>query len=340
METMYKLFTSSLLLGSGLIACAQTNGNLGRDLMPAGEETIDLPPDHGAEYDMSGGLAVGDPVPDFTVYDASGESATLSDLLSRDKPVLLISGSVTCDKFADSFRIGNDNALGLNTRAFLLNQQDDLAIVFLYGMEAHPTSGACPTNCPVAQTTDTLVAQHEIYADRLAALTSWTSATDLEFPFAMFADNPDNAVYNTFFERPNGVVGINCDGRVGLRADWMTSFLGVDAGQDQTTAWAASQAACYAENGSLAIDGNPQDSPAFTIAPNPSVFGSETRILSAPARWTSLEIRDALGRLHHEGLLAPDGDRSLALPLLPHGLYHVILRNDHASVSRRWIVHE
>lgn len=335
---MYKLFTCSLLLGSGLFACAQTSGNLGRDFMPTLAEPIDLPPNHGAEYDMSGGLAIGDPVPDFTVYDASGGSMNLSDLLSRDKPILFLSGSVTCDKFADSFRIGNDNALGLSAREFLLNQQDNLAIVFLYGMEAHPTSGACPSNCPPAQTTDTLVAQHEVYADRLAALTSWTSATDLEFPFAMFADNPDNAVYNTYFERPNGVLGINCDGTVGLRADWMTSFLGVAAGQDQTTSWAASQAPCYAENASLATDGNPQATPDFTIAPNPSAFGAETRILSAPAHWTSLEIRDALGRLHHASRLAPGGNPSVVLPRLPRGLYHVTLHNGGASVSRRWIV--
>ena len=52
----------------------------------------------------------------------------------------------------------------------------------------------------------------------------WTHPSTT-FPFTMYADNPDNAVYNNFFQRPFGLIALNCDGTVGIRADWVTNHL-------------------------------------------------------------------------------------------------------------------
>lgn len=327
---MQKLFTLSIVLGVLLKGYAQTSGNLGRPDLPALSESVDLPPHHGELYDMSGGYTAGEQVADFTVYNSEGESYTLSDLLNGQKPVLLISGSVTCDKFANTFRTSYTGQLSLDARQALIDLQDQAEILFIYGMEAHPTSGACPTNCPIAQTTDTLVAQHATYADRLAALDSWMDALDLDFPFQMMADNPDNAVYNTFFERPNGVVGLNCDGRVGLRADWMTSFFGMADGQLAVQTWLADQTPCYSSNAS-SIPATPNPAlPDFTIAPNPSNGNKPAQIFGAPTG-ALFEIRDLTGRLQS----GPEPH----LPALPSGSYLVTMKIDGIpSRSHRWIV--
>lgn len=328
---MQKFFTLSVALGVLLTSYAQTSENLGRPDLPLSSEPVDLPPHHGELYDMSGGYTMGEQVADFTVYNSAGESLTLSDLLNGEKPVLLISGSVTCDKFANTFRTSYTGQLSLDARQALIDLQDQAEILFIYGMEAHPTSGACPSNCPIAQTTDTLVAQHETYADRLAALTSWTNALDLDFPFQMMADNPDNAVYNTFFERPNGVVGLNCDGRVGLRADWMTSFFGMAEGQLAVQTWLADQTPCYSSNASHIPGTSHPVLPDFTIAPNPSTGPQPAQILGAPAGF-QLEVRDLTGRLLQT-------TRSTHLPILPSGPYLVTMKIDGLPPrSHRWIV--
>ena len=327
---MHKLLTTCALLGAAALVHAQTFGDLGRDIMPAPDESIGLPPNHGELYDMTGGYALGATVADFTLWNADGMSFNLSDMLTQGKPVVLISGSVTCDKFANTFRLSYEGQLSLDARAFLEGSQEDLAYVFIYGMEAHPTSGACPTNCPPAQTTDTLVAQHNTYADRLAALTSWTTATDIDFSYTMFADNPDNAVYNTYFERPNGVLGINCDGTVGLRADWMTSFLGTPEGQDQTIAWATAQATCYAENATSNLTATPGRT-SLVLVPNPAATGTAARVIGASTLAT-IEVRDALGRLHHRTR------GTTTLPPLPRGHYFVTVTEAEARTTLRWVI--
>jgi hypothetical protein len=52
----------------------------------------------------------------------------------------------------------------------------------------------------------------------------WLESPDHDFPFTMYADNPDNSVYNHFFQRPFGMIVLNCDGTVGIRADWVNGY--------------------------------------------------------------------------------------------------------------------
>ena len=36
-------------------------------------------------------------------------------------------------------------------RTFIYDHQDDFNWIFIYGVEAHPTDGNCPSNCPYHQ---------------------------------------------------------------------------------------------------------------------------------------------------------------------------------------------
>jgi hypothetical protein len=166
-------------------------------------------------------------VPDFTVYNFEGESFTLSDALQDEKPVVLVSGSISCNRFRFTFEDQQTGAYSA-AREFLLTHQDDFNWVFIYGIEAHPGGGECPSNCPPTITTDTLVIQHPDYHYRRWALKTWNDAMGDGFPFPMYVDNPDNAIYNHFFERAFGLVALRCDGTVALRADWAHDFLAGD----------------------------------------------------------------------------------------------------------------
>ena len=57
----------------------------------------------------------------------------------------------------------------------------------------------------------------------------WEKLNEHDMPFTMYADNPDNSIYNNFFQRPFGLLALNCDGTVGIRADWVNVISGYQA---------------------------------------------------------------------------------------------------------------
>lgn len=310
--------------------CAQPPA-LGWDAFPAPSTAIAPPADHGTYPDLSGGVAVGDEVPDFTVYGTDGTSVNLYALLGGDRPVVVINGSVTCNKFADVFRTDVEHLPAVNSRNFLLEHADDFAFLFLYNMEAHPTSGPCPTNCPPGITTDTLVAQHATYGDRLAALATWEAGEDLAFPFAMYADNPDNGVYNALFERPSGMVAIGCDGRVALRADWLSGYLADAAGTDELLEWAEAFAPC-------ALDAGEQGEPAgASVAPNPVGADRTAAVLTLDEPGALVELLDLAGRIRWS-VWAASSSTDLPVEALAPGVYFIHVRWPGARRTLRLVV--
>lgn len=219
-------------------------GDLGQATQPADSSLVDDLIDYGELFDMSGGYAVGDTVMNFTVYDFSGQAFNLYDALQGEKPVVVVSGSVSCLRFRNTFEIGNNSQEYLAARTFMDNYNDQFNWVFVYGIEAHPTDGNCPSNCPTTVSNDTTVVQAPDYFYRRWALETWLESSEHEFPFNMYADNPDNAVYNTYFKRPYGMVALNCDGTVALRADWVNSFMMDSSNQEDLLALAEMWTGC------------------------------------------------------------------------------------------------
>ena len=199
-------------------------GDFGLAEQPADSASVDDIIFYGDYMDMSGGYNVDDTVYNFTVYDYDGNPVELYEELAGPKPVILVSGSVSCIRFRNVFDPNIPGQEVWSARNFIYDHIDDYNWIFIYGVEAHPTDGNCPSNCPPTVNTDTAVVQPSIYAERRWAMQNWQESPNHDFPFTMYADNPDNALYNTFFQRPFGLIALNCDGTVGIRADWVTTF--------------------------------------------------------------------------------------------------------------------
>lgn len=78
-------------------------------------------------------LQTGDPAVDFTLRDRNGRSHRLADLLA-DKPVLLVTGSWTCNVFQARQKYVSEIA----------RDYDDLQVVLIYTIEAHPKDQPSP----------------------------------------------------------------------------------------------------------------------------------------------------------------------------------------------------
>jgi hypothetical protein len=164
--------------------------------------------------------------------------------LSGSKPVVLINGSVSCLRFRGTFEPDNNGQEYLAARNYLEEHANDYNWIFIYGVEAHPTDGNCPSNCPPTVSNDTTVVQPPYYVNRRWAVRGWEDSPEHDFPFTMYADNPNNAVYNNFFQRPFGIVAINCDGTVAMRGDWVNSFFMNGTNLSALNEWRLESNAC------------------------------------------------------------------------------------------------
>ncbi|MEC8634904.1 MAG: T9SS type A sorting domain-containing protein [Bacteroidota bacterium] len=222
--TLARHILATLLAGMACTLSVAQYGDFGLAEQPADTAAVDDIIYYGDYMDMSGGYNVGDTVFDFTAYDFDGNPINLYDQLAGEQPVVLVSGSVSCIRFRNVFDPLVPGQEVWAARTFIYDHQDDFNWIFIYGVEAHPTDGNCPSNCPPTINTDTAVVQPAVYSERRWAMHDWENSTEHDMPFTMYADNPDNSIYNNFFQRPFGLLALNCDGTVGIRADWVTSF--------------------------------------------------------------------------------------------------------------------
>ena len=246
---------SCLMIAFALIGaqqCTAQYGTFGEATCPEDSAAVDDIIYYGELLDMSGGYDTGDTVFDFTVYDFDGNSLNLYTELSGEKPVVLINGSVSCLRFRGTFEPDNNGQQYVAARNYLEEHANDYNWIFIYGVEAHPTDGNCPSNCPPTVSNDTTVVQPPFYVDRRWAVRGWEDSPEHDFPFTMYADNPSNAVYNNFFQRPFGMVAINCDGTVAMRGDWVNSFF-----MDATNVTALNE--WRLESNACTIDWTPDD---------------------------------------------------------------------------------
>lgn len=340
-------------------------GDFGLPEQPEDIAAVDDLIDYGPLNNMSGGYHVGDTVFDFTLYDFDGNSVNLYEELALEKPVILVNGSVSCLRFRNTFEIGNDSQEFLLARNFFTDYQDQFNWIFVYGIEAHPTDGNCPSNCPPTASTDTTVIQAPEYGYRRWSVHSWLNSTEHDFPFNMYADNPDNAVYNNFFARPYGLLAINCDGTVAVRGDWVNSFF-MDVNQEmELMQWAIDHEVCAIDwepvddsgddddggvddpiyggpahaflNGDSEMDETVNEvttlemaNPWF-VAPNPA--HDILQIRNIPSR-SKLMIFDMTGRVVQEWNEIT-GSVVLETSSMQRGIYVVALTNAEGKVSRR-----
>jgi hypothetical protein len=321
---------SLVLTGAVASAHAQSplNGHFGWPEQPSDDTPVDGLIDYGQMNDMSGGYQLGETVADFTVYDFNGNSLTLSEKLTGPKPVILVSGSASCTRFRESFDLTFPGGDPVFMRNFMQQYQDDFEWIFIYGVEAHPSEGDCPSNCSLITTLDTAVVQHPDYHYRRYALRDWTE-TDMpyEFWFDMYADNPDNSIYNNFFQRPFGFILLTCDGRVAQRGDWASIY--VAANSSTILAFKDGYEPCFTlppvdeedeeeEENSVSVDAFGQSMSECLIYPNP--FAGELKYRSEFD--TRIVIRDVMGRLLLETNVK-QGAGTLPMNALNAGVYNI-----------------
>lgn len=215
----------TLLLLCSVVAFWATAGHaqtidFGRTSQPLDTETVDPLIYYGEDLEFEGGYHIGDQVGDFTVYSFDGDALNLSATLANGKPTILLSGSVSCPRFTNAFVSGSFHPGYTSMSTIMTNHYDSFNWVVIYGVEAHPGEGDCPSNCPPGIQNDTLVIQHQDYHYRRYAGGTLIQGSEYNFPMTIYADNPDNSVYNNFFQRPFGSLVVDCTGEVLMRGEW------------------------------------------------------------------------------------------------------------------------
>lgn len=335
------------LFGAALVACLNSTaqyGDLGIDTQPLPSEEIAPLIYYGEVHDFSGGYHVADTVMNFTVYDKNGMSVTLYDELAGEKPVVLVSGSVSCNRFRDVFDVNAEGPY-LDVKNNIGQLKEAFNWIFIYGVEAHPTDGNCPSNCPPTITTDTTVFQHPDYNYRLWALQNWLDSPEHDFDYRMYADNTNNAVYNTFFQKAFGILVLNCDGTVAMQGDWVQTF--VPENFDALTAFGNSFTSC-------SIDWTPattEDYDATLLDDQENSVGlsemveNQLTIYPNPANeWVTFETTEGavievrgLGGQLIEQLPAGRKQRMLNTSELANGVY-VVVNTDQPLMKQKLVV--
>lgn len=160
------------------------------------------------------GYEIGNPVADFTLYNADGEAFNLESMLENDKPVLLIGGNYSCWRFRDQVNTIN---------AITSYYEHELQVIVVYGVEAHPHLDDSPYTGYV-WTGDrnfdegVLIPQAATYGERLEALADMQETHTL-LPEVLL-DDPCNNWWLNFGPAPMNAYLISTDGIVLNKHAW------------------------------------------------------------------------------------------------------------------------
>lgn len=166
---------------------------------------------------MNGGYQPGNPVADFIVYDTSGNALQLSQLITDNKPVLLISGSRTCP----AYRYTATQIIPSLVNMF----GSQVHILVVYQLEAHPvTPDVSPFSGTVwtmqqNYTDNVLIRQHNVYDDRINCIKQTIQNEGSSCP--VYADGPGNEYWQNFGPSPNNAYLLRPDGTVYSKYGWI-----------------------------------------------------------------------------------------------------------------------
>jgi cytochrome oxidase Cu insertion factor (SCO1/SenC/PrrC family) len=162
------------------------------------------------------GIQKGQPVPDFTLHSEKGKTFSLKDELSKGKPVVLISGSYTCDVSR-----GNMEAI----KNFQKEYGDKASFFMIYTIDAHPFDSPSPYSperkvwIAKNNTRDNVkAAQPKVYEQRVELARKWLKENSIEFP--VLIDAPDNFYWKKFGQAPNMVYIISPGQTVFFKQAW------------------------------------------------------------------------------------------------------------------------
>ena len=158
-------------------------------------------------------VVVGTQVPDIDVYDLSGNAVRLSSLWA-DKPVLLVTGSLTCPPSRRTLP---------DTAAVLDEYKKRLNVAVLYVIDAHPKGDLSPYSGEEWVTKENieegiLIRQPRNQDERISRAVELQELLGLSAP--IMVDNMDNIGWESIGNRPNSATLISKDGTVLEHQKW------------------------------------------------------------------------------------------------------------------------
>jgi len=178
---------------------------------------------NGIGYFEGRGVALGDTVPALNVRHLDGSPAKLSDSW-RDRPALVVTGSLTCGVTRE--RMDQFNALA---RRF----QGRVNIVLLYTLEAMPSDSPAPgpagealAERPGAGETPARP-QPKTLDQRITLATELRDTYGVESTIVI--DDMDNAGWSAFGHAPAMAALVTPDGKIAVKQGWFDAFAMAEA---------------------------------------------------------------------------------------------------------------
>ena len=207
---MKLIYLVAALLISSLLAAQNLLPSINSGVLPNDSDQICQVPNYSnIDFDTSG-YDVGDTVNDFTLFDRNGNGYQLSSTLALGKPVLLITGSLTCPIFRNKL-------LTINT--VFATYSADVNTAVIYVIEAHPTDTS-PYSGTVNVTVQNmnqgiLFPQPTTYLERKALVDTLLLNMPVSPP--VYIDGPCNEWWNKFGPAPQNAYLIDTNGIVLLK---------------------------------------------------------------------------------------------------------------------------
>ncbi|AKD54710.1 deiodinase-like protein [Spirosoma radiotolerans] len=214
-------YLSGLLLLLSLSSCSTnhiTQNNQKQSLTDGAK--VDLPLSAGINNNYRDfnkiGYQKGDKIKNVTLLSIDGETVNFAKVMANNKPLLLISGSYTCD-------ISRRNIPDIN--ALTVRYKDRANVYLVYTIDAHPSDVVSPYSknnrieIAPANTRDQVEAsQPKTYSERKLLARKWQQRNNLLAP--VLVDNPTNDFWLAFGQAPNMAFLINPDGTVYYKQVW------------------------------------------------------------------------------------------------------------------------
>ncbi|MBR9922400.1 MAG: T9SS type A sorting domain-containing protein [Bacteroidetes bacterium] len=214
---MYKGYTLSLfcsILFFSAIAQVELGPGIGIGTLPENADPICDIPLYLDDFDISGYQA-GELIPEFNLFDLDGNEIIMSELLDNGKPVLMVAGSYTCPVFRNRVPLINQLAL---------DYPDELEIIIIYGVEAHPHIDISPYFGYVSTTNQNINAgilyqQPTTYGERKSIVSDMLNDMDIQVP--VYLDGPCNEWWSHYGPAPNNAYLIDTDGIILAKHPWL-----------------------------------------------------------------------------------------------------------------------
>ena len=215
-------YVSGFLLLFILTSCRTTyNSHNSTTRPPSDADKINMAVSDGIKSNFKDfeklGYQKGDKIPNLTLYSLDGSKFTLSEALANGKPVLLITGSYTCD-------ISRHNIPDINALAG--KYKDKLSIYLVYTIDAHPSDVPSPysknNKVEIAQANvreHIEASQPKTYGERKTLAKKWQQQNYISAP--VLVDNPTNDFWLSFGQAPNMAYLIEPGGSVYYKQAWL-----------------------------------------------------------------------------------------------------------------------